>query len=48
MKESKKGQQPILNLVQDENEEEGYESEVSPDMGENVMIQKSTVTPEKE
>jgi len=39
MQEPKQGQQPRLNLVQAENEEdEGEESEVPPDMGENLMI----------
>ena len=47
MQESKQGKQPSLNLVQDENEE-GVESEVPPDMGENIMIQRSMVIPEKE
>jgi hypothetical protein len=35
-------------LVQVENEEEGDEYEVSPDMGENLMIQRSMLIPEKE
>jgi hypothetical protein len=45
---SKQGQQPSLKLVQAENEEEGVESEVPPDMGESLMIQRSMVIPEKE
>ena len=46
IQESKKGQQPSLNLVQAENE--GVESEVPPDMGESLMIQRSMVIPKKE
>jgi len=37
-----------LNLVQDKNEEEGVEYEVSHDVGESLMIQRSMVIPEKE
>ena len=48
IQESKKGQQPSLNLVQAENEEEGVESEVPPNMGESLMIRRSMVIPEKE
>ena len=48
MQELKQGQHPSLNLVQVENEEEGDEYEVSPDMGENLMIQRSMVIPKKE
>ena len=49
MQEPKQGQQPRLNLVQAENEEdEGEESEVPPDMGENLMIQRAMVIPGKE
>jgi hypothetical protein len=43
----KQGKQPSLKLVQDENEE-GYESEVPPDMGENLMIRRSMVISKKE
>jgi hypothetical protein len=38
MQEPKKGKQPDLNLVQEENEEEGFQFEVLPNMGENLMI----------
>ena len=48
MQEMKQGQKPNLNLVQDENEEEGFEYEVLPDMGESLMIQRSMVILEKE
>ena len=49
MQEPKQGQQPRLNLVQAENEEdEGEESEVPPDMGENLMIRRAMVIPGKE
>jgi hypothetical protein len=48
MPESKQGQQPSLNLIQDENEEEGNEFEVSLDMGENLMIHRSMVILKKE
>jgi hypothetical protein len=48
IQESKKGQQPSLNLVQAENEEEGVESEVPPDMGESLMILRLMVIPEKQ
>jgi hypothetical protein len=48
MQELKQGQQPSLNLVQAENEEEGYEFEVPHDMGESLMIHRSMVIPKKE
>jgi hypothetical protein len=48
MQEPKKGQQPSLNLVQVENEEEGFECQVSYNMGENLMIQRPMVIPKKE
>ena len=48
MQESKKGQQPSLNLVQADNEEEGLESEFSSDMGGNLMIRRSMMISEKE
>jgi hypothetical protein len=48
MQELKQGQQPSLNLVQAENEEGGDEYDVFPDMGENLMIQRSMVIPQKE
>ena len=38
MQEPKQGEQPRLNLTQDENEEEGDESEVFLDIGEILMI----------
>ena len=47
MQELKKRQQPSLNLVQAENEE-GVEFEVPPDIGENLMMQRSMVILEKE
>ena len=37
-----------LNLVQAQNEEEGVEYEVPPDMGGNFMIRRSMVIPVKE
>ena len=46
MQELKQGQQPSLNLVQVENEE-GDESKFLPDMGENIMIHRSIVIPER-
>ena len=48
MQEPKKGNHPSLNLVQDDNEEEGVESKVPPNMGENIMIQRSMVILKKE
>jgi hypothetical protein len=48
IQEPKQGQQPSLNLVQAKNEEEGVESEVSPDIGESLMIWRSMVIPKKE
>ena len=49
MQELKQGQQPRLNLVQAENEEdEGEGSEVPLDMGENLMIRRAMVIPRKE
>ena len=47
MQDPKEGKKPNLNLVQAENEEEGDESEVPPDMGENLMIWMSMVNPER-
>ena len=48
MQELKQGQQPRLNLVQAENDEdEGEESEVPPNMGENLMIRRAMVIPGK-
>ena len=46
MQELKQGQHPSLNLVQAENEE-GVESEVLLEMGENIMIHRSMAIPEK-
>jgi hypothetical protein len=46
MQEPKQRQEPSLNLVQVKNEE-GVESEFSPDMGKNLMIQRPMVIPEK-
>ena len=49
MQEPKQGQQPRLNLVQAKNEEdEGEEYEVPPDMGENLMIRRAMVILGKE
>lgn len=48
MQEPKKGEQPILNLAQAEDEEEGNESEVFPDIGENLMIHRAMMIPKKE
>ena len=48
MQNSNQGQRLSLNLVQAENEEEGVESEVPPDMGGNLMIRRSMVILEKE
>ena len=47
MQDLKQGQQPNLNLFQDENEE-GVESEVPPNMGGNIMRRRSMVILEKE
>ena len=38
MQEPKQGEKPRLNLSQAENEEEGGESQVFPNIGENLMI----------
>jgi hypothetical protein len=48
MEEPKQGEQPMLNLAQDGNEEEGDESQVLLDMGENLMIQREMVIPRKD
>ena len=48
MQEPKQGEQPRLNLAQAEDEEEGDESEVFPDIGENLMIQRAMMIPNKE
>ena len=48
MQETKQGYHPRLNLAQAKNEEEGDESQVSPYMGENLMIRREMVIPEKE
>ena len=48
MQEPKQGEQPRLNLAQAEDEEEGDESEVFPDIGENLMIQRAMMIPKKE
>ena len=47
MQEPKQREQPRLNLAQAENEE-GDEFEVFPDIGENLMIQRAMMIPEKE
>ena len=47
MQEPKQGEKPRLNLAQDENEEEGDEYEVFPDIGENLMIQRAIMIPKK-
>jgi hypothetical protein len=46
MQKPKQRQETSLNLVQVKNEE-GFESEVSPDMGKNLMIRRPMVIPEK-
>ena len=46
MQETKQGKQAILNLVLVENEE-GVETEVSPDIRRNIMIHSLMVIPEK-
>ena len=48
MQEPKQGEKPRLNLVQAENEEEGDESQVFPDIGENLVIQIVMMIPKKE
>ena len=48
MRERKQGEQPRLNLDQVEDEEEGDEYEVFPDIGENLMIQREMMIPKKE
>ena len=48
MQEPKQGDHPILNLAQDENEEEGNECQVFPNMGENIMIWREMMFPERE
>ena len=48
MQEPKQGEQPKLNLAQADIEEEGDESQVPPDMGENLMIRRATMIPKKE
>ena len=48
MQEPNKKQQHNLKFIQVDNEEEGFEAEVPPDMGGNLMIQRSMVILEKE
>ena len=48
MREHKHEEQPRLNLAQAENEEEGDESQIPPDVGENLMIIKALLIPENE
>ena len=48
MQEPKQGEKPRLNLVQAKNEEEGDESQVFLDIGENLMIQREMMIPKKE
>ena len=48
MKEPKKGEQHRLNLAQAKDKEEGDESEVFPDIGENLMIHRAMMIPKKE
>ena len=47
MQDPKQGEQPRLNFPQAENEEEGDESEVFLDIGENLMIQRAIMIPKK-
>ena len=48
MQDPKQGEQPRLNLAQAENEEEGDESQVFLDIGENIMIQRAMMILKKE
>ena len=48
MQEPKQGEKPRLNLAQAENEEEADESQVFPNIGENLMIQRAMMIPKKE
>ena len=48
MQEPKQGEQPRLNFAQVEDEEEGDESKVFPDIGENLMTQRAMKIPKKE
>ena len=48
MQEPKQGEQPRLNLTQAEDEEEGDESNVFPDIGEKLMSQRAMMIPRKE
>ena len=48
MKEAKQGEQLKVNLAKAEDEEEGDESDVFLDIGENLMIQRAMTIPKKE
>ena len=48
MQETKQGEKPRSNLAQAKNEEEGDESQVLPDMGENLIIWRAMVIPKNE
>ena len=48
IQEPNQGEQPRLNLSQDENEEEGDESQVFLDIGENLMRWRAMMIPKKE
>ena len=48
MQDPKQGDKPRLNLAQAEDEEEGDESEVFPNIVENLMIHRAMMIPKKE
>ena len=48
MPKPKQGEKPRLNLAQAEEEEEGDEFDVFPDIGENLLIQNTMMIPKNE